>query len=131
MIIEVTVQFRVTDFEEGFRWYKTLLGRAPDYVPHEGFAEWELVPGSWLQVAEGEPTVGNGPLRLGVTDLVAARERVINELHVDPFEVYTRDEVNVKWATFADPWGNRLGFFEYKEKAEEDKTIDKVIRGKR
>lgn len=69
MIFEVTFQLRVSDFEQGLKWYKILLNKEPDYTPHGGFAEWELIPGSWLQVAEGTPTTGNGPLRLGVTDI--------------------------------------------------------------
>jgi hypothetical protein len=68
-VIEMTVQVRVSDFEKGLDWYKILLGKEPDFVPHEGFAEWELIPGSWLQMAKGKPTEGNGPLRLGVTDI--------------------------------------------------------------
>lgn len=127
MVIEVTVQVRVSDFEKGFDWYRTLLRRQPEYAPHDGFAEWELIPGSWLQVAEGAPTEGNGPLRLGVTDLEAERSRVIEELGVDPFEVHSRQEVNAKWATFSDPWGNRIGFFEYLDKAEEAQTIKRVL----
>ena len=127
MIIEVTVQVRVSDFDKGFNWYRTLLGREPEYGPHEGFAEWELIPGSWLQVAEGTPTDGNGPLRLGVTDIEAERNRVIEELSVEPFDVYSRKEVNAKWATFSDPWGNRIGFFEYLDKTEEAQTIKKVL----
>ena len=106
-------------FEKGFNWYRKLLRREPEYVPHEGFAEWELIPGSWLQVAEGTPTEGSGPLRLGVTDLEAERNRVIDELGIEPFEVYSRKEVNAKWATFSDPWGNRIGFFEYLDKTED------------
>ncbi|QQE81482.1 VOC family protein [Alicyclobacillus sp. SO9] len=126
MVIEVTVQVRVSDFEKGFDWYRTLLRREADYAPHDGFAEWELIPGSWLQVAEGAPTEGNGPLRLGVTDLEAERNRVIDELAVEPFEIYSRQEVNVKWGTFSDPWGNRIGFFEYLDKAEEAQIIKRV-----
>lgn len=128
---EVTVQVRVSNFHEGFRWYQELLGRAPDFVPHEGFAEWELVPGSWLQVAHGVPAEGTGPLRFGVPDIETERDRVIVQLGVDPFAIDSRAEVPVKWATFADPWGNRLGFFEYLNKSEEAKTINEVIHGRR
>ncbi|SES99091.1 hypothetical protein SAMN05216389_10479 [Oceanobacillus limi] len=99
---------------KGQKWYETLLKREPDFMPHDGFAEWELVPGSWLQVAEGKPTEG-GPIRLGVLDIETERKRVIEELQVSEFEIYTREEVPVKWGTFADPWDNRLGFFEYKK----------------
>lgn len=128
MVFEVTYQVRVSDFEKGLSWYKTLLRREPDFVPHEGFAEWELIPGGWLQVAEGKPTEGNGPFRLGVTDIESERERIMNELGVELFEVYSREEVPVKWGSFSDLWGNRLGLFEYMDKTEEDKIIKRVLQ---
>ncbi|MCL6600386.1 MAG: hypothetical protein K6T81_16875 [Alicyclobacillus macrosporangiidus] len=77
-----------------------ILQREPDFVPHEGFAEWEIIPGCWLQVGEGTPTERSGPFRLGVTDIEAERDRIVNELGVEPFEVYSREEVPVKWGTF-------------------------------
>ncbi len=128
MVYEMTIQVRVSPFESGLRWYRVLLQREPDFVPHEGFAEWELVPGCWFQLAEGTPTVGNGPLRLGVPDLDAERQRLIAELNVDPFEVYSRPEVPVKWGTFSDPWGNRLGFFEHWDEAEKERAIRRALR---
>jgi hypothetical protein len=128
MIYEMTIQFRVSDFTRGLNWYTNLLQRTPDFVPHEGFAEWELIPGSWLQVADGTPTEGNGPLRLGVTDIESERTRVVNDLNVAPFEVYSRPEVPVKWGTFSDPWGNRLGFFEHLNDDEKQATIERILR---
>jgi hypothetical protein len=128
VIIEITYQVRVSDFKKGFDWYKTLFQREPDFVPHEGFAEWEIIPGCWLQVAEGTPTERSGPFRLGVADIESERDRVVNELGVEPFEVYSREEVPVRWGTFSDPWGNLLGFFEYLDKKEEDKIIKRVLQ---
>ncbi|MDR7314828.1 hypothetical protein J2X83_001069 [Brevibacillus nitrificans] len=124
-IYEMTIQFRVADMERGQRWYQMLLQREPGFIPHEGFAEWELIPGCWLQVAEGEQATGCGPLRLGVESLEVERERVIHELQVEWFEIYQREEVPVKWATFADPWGNRIGFFEYHEDFEKVERLAK------
>ena len=117
MIFEMTVQVRVSDIKAGQKWYEILLNKKPDFVPHDGFAEWELIPGCWLQVAEGTLTEGNGPLRLGIADIESERERLVNELKIDRFEIHSRPEVPVKWGTFSDPWGNRLGFFEYVNKA--------------
>jgi catechol 2,3-dioxygenase-like lactoylglutathione lyase family enzyme len=111
-IVEMTVQLRVRDFQEGKRFYQRLLQRQPDFVPHEGFAEWELLPKCWLQVGEGEPTAGSGPIRLGVGDIEQERSRVISELGIEVGDIFTRDGVPVKWCTFQDPWGNRLGFFQ-------------------
>lgn len=127
MIFEMTAQIRVKDFNEGQKWYITLFNRQPDFIPHEGFAEWEIISGCWLQVAEGKPSEASGPLRLGVTDIEAERERLVKELNIEKFEIYSRGEVPVKWGTFTDPWGNRLGFFEYIDKEEEGERIQTII----
>ncbi|OIK08172.1 VOC family protein [Bacillus sp. MUM 13] len=127
MIFEMTAQVRIANIEEGQKWYETLLNKKPDFTPHEGFAEWELIPGCWLQVAEGPLTEGNGPIRLGVTNIEAERERLIEDLKIDRFEIYSRPDVPVKWGTFTDPWGNRLGFFEYLDKGEEQERIKTII----
>lgn len=129
MIFEMTVQVRVLDIEEGQKWYRVLIDREPDFIPHDGFAEWELIPGCWLQVAEGTSTEGNGPVRFGVTDIEAEQKRMKDELNVENFEIFSREEVPVKWGTFTDPWGNRLGFFEYLNKVEKQERI-KTILGK-
>lgn len=129
MIYEMTTQVRVGDFDEGKKWYQSLLNKEPDFIPHEGFAEWELIPGCWLQVAEGVPSEDSGPLRLGVTSIEHERTRMIEELNVTFFEIHSREEVPVRWATFSDPWGNRLGFFEYvNEKVKNEKVT--LILGK-
>ncbi|GAA0493686.1 VOC family protein [Salinibacillus aidingensis] len=127
MFFEMTIQMRVDDFLKGRLWYIKLLQRQPDFEPHEGIAEWEIVPGSWLQLAEGTPGKDSGPLRLGVEDIETERHRLVSELDVDEFSIYTRDEVPVHWATFLDPWGNRLGLFEYKNKLEEKDRIQTVL----
>ncbi|CAM3549630.1 hypothetical protein GCM10009865_08640 [Aeromicrobium ponti] len=127
MIYEMTVQIRVPDMEEGQRWYETLFNKKPHFIPHAGFAEWELIPGCWLQVAEGLPSNGCGPIRLGVVDLEGERERVMNELKVGDFKIFSRKEVPVKWATFTDPWGNKIGFFEYMEGQEKQAQINRIL----
>lgn len=127
LIYELTVQVRVADFAVGRQWYQTLLARQPDFVPHEGFVEWEIIPGMWLQVAEGEPAPGSGPLRLGLTDLESERERLIRDLAIPPFEIYSRPEVPVRWATFQDPWHNRIGLFEHLDASEKVARIHAVL----
>ncbi|GAA0348623.1 VOC family protein [Bacillus horti] len=112
---------------EGQRWYEILLNRRPDFIPHEGVAEWELIPGCWLQVAEGIPSEGNGPLRIGVTDLKAEKDRLLKELEIDDFDIHSRSEVPVMWGTFADPWGNRIRLFEHVDKDEERKRIETIL----
>ncbi|WP_249414138.1 VOC family protein [Alteribacter keqinensis] len=122
MIFEMTIQVRVSEFPVGRTWYEILLNKEPDFVPHQGFAEWEIIPGCWLQVAKGVPVEGSGPLRLGVTDIEAEKERLVKELGIEPFEILWRKEVPVRWGTLKDPWGNGIGFFEYIDKDEERVT---------
>lgn len=127
MIYEMTVQIRVTDMEKALTWYRILLNKEPDFIPHEGFAEWELIPGCWLQVAEGTPTEGSGPIRLGIPNIEMLREKLIRELHIEKFEIYQREEVPVKWGTFSDPWGNRIGLFEYINKEEMEIRMKEIL----
>jgi catechol 2,3-dioxygenase-like lactoylglutathione lyase family enzyme len=126
VIFEMTIQIRVTDFEKGLHWYQLLLGKEPDFIPHDGFAEWELVPSCWLQLAKGTPAEGSGPLRFGVTNIEETKGRLVHELGVENFEVYSRKEVPVQWCTFSDPWGNRIGLFEYLDKEEEASKIKAI-----
>lgn len=116
MYTEMTVQIRVLNFTKGLEWYKTLLKKEPDFVPHDGFAEWEVVKGSWLQLVEGTPSERSGPIRFAIENIEAERERLMQDLDVERFEISSREGVPVKWGTFTDPWGNCLGFFEYIKK---------------
>lgn len=128
MIFEITYQVRVTDIHQGHKWYGILLNKNPDFIPHDGFAEWEVIPGYWLQVAEGTPSEGSGPLRLGVTNIIAERARLVKELGIENFEIFSREEVPAKWGSFTDPWGNQLGFFEYLDKKEENDRVKTIGR---
>ncbi|MCA0987557.1 VOC family protein [Guptibacillus algicola] len=127
MVFEMTIQVRVSDMTEGISWYSGLFARKPDFAPHNGIVEWEIFPGSWLQLAEGTPAVGSGPLRWGVEDIEAERERVMKRLNVSHFEIHSREEVPVKWGTFEDPWGNRVGFYEYLNKEEQAQRMETIF----
>ncbi|WP_284139071.1 VOC family protein [Virgibacillus sp. LDC-1] len=127
MIFEMTVQVRVHDFTRGSNWYQTFLNRTPDFIPHDGFAEWEIIPGCWLQVAEGTPSEKSGPIRIGVSDIEGERERLVRILEIDKFKIHQREEVPVKWGTLSDPWGNLLGLFEYIDKKEEKQRINALL----
>lgn len=109
-----TFQVRVGDFDRGRDWYERLFDREPDFVPHEGFVEWEFVPGTncWLQVGHGDPAPGSGPVRLGTTDLDGELSRLRATLDVDPPEVHRTPDGLVRYCTFTDPFGNRVGLFE-------------------
>src|SRR5690606_32761614 len=102
----------------------------PDFIPHEGFIEWEVTPGCWLQVAEGTPTEGSGPIRLGVKDMQEERKRLLKELQIEPFEIHSKEGVPVKWCTFEDPWGNLLGLYEYLDKNLEEDRLKQLLGSK-
>lgn len=123
----MTIQFRVGDITKGQEWYETLLKKKPDFIPHDGFTEWELIPGCWLQIAEGIPSIGSGPLRLGIDNLEKERERLINDLKIEPFYIYSREEVPVKWTTFSDPWGNKVGLFEYHNQSDKENRMKTIL----
>ncbi|WP_445663921.1 hypothetical protein [Heyndrickxia sp. FSL W8-0423] len=82
-------------------------------------------------MAEGTPSNGSGPIRLGVTNIEETRERLVRELKVEQFELCSREEVPVKWGTFSDPWGNRLGLFEYVNEDDKNERIAAILRKKR
>ncbi len=127
IVFELTIRFAVTDIEKARSWYTTFLQKDPDFIPHAGFLEWEVVPGCWLQLAETPETeYRNGPLRLGVRNLEAARERAIEQLNIQDFDIHMRSDVPVKWATFPDPWGNQLGYYEYLDKEEEQNRTNQL-----
>ncbi|MFB4169382.1 VOC family protein [Virgibacillus sp. JSM 102003] len=110
--IGVTFQVRVADYKKGIRWYEILFNRKPDFIPHEDFAEWEIVNGAWLQVAKGKPTKDNGSIRLGVKDISSERERLRSAFDIEIEEVNTREGVPAAWCSFMDPDGNRVGLFQ-------------------
>lgn len=62
-------------------------------------------------------------------ELLTLKQKEIDlaELKIDSFEIHSRPEVPVKWGTITDPWGNRLGFFEYLDKREEQERIKPII----
>jgi hypothetical protein len=108
----VTIQVRVGGISDGVDWYTDFLGRGPDLEPDEAFKEWEVIPGCRLQVAEGVPAADSGPLRLEVDDLdaaVTAAERRLGALHA-----VSRGRIAglAAWCTFADPWGNLVGYYQ-------------------
>ena len=40
----------VSDLQASSRWYEALFGRPADNNPMPTLAEWQVVPGGWVQV---------------------------------------------------------------------------------
>ncbi|MDX8362633.1 hypothetical protein [Cytobacillus sp. IB215316] len=63
------------------RWNERLFNRKSDFiVVIESFAKWKIVQNAWLQVAEGQPPIGNGFLSVGIENMELERECLIEEL---------------------------------------------------
>lgn len=44
------------------------------------------------------------------------------------FEIFQREEIPVKWGTFACAWGNRLGLFEYLDAVEKEEKQKRLAK---
>lgn len=71
----VTIGIPVSDLEAACRWDELVLGKPHDIEPVPGIREFE-VTGTWVQLDEGPPNGGHWTLRIGVTDLIAERQRL-------------------------------------------------------
>lgn len=106
---------RVTVTQDGFENLPPLLfERPPDFIPHDNFWEWELMAGVWIQVVHHDESAPRTtpPIRLGVDDIERERRRIVDMLAVPMFPLFDPPEVPVRWGTFEDPWGNRIGLFQ-------------------
>ena len=61
----------VSDLQASSRWYEALFGRPADNNPMPTLAEWQVVPGGWVQVFTDAERAGSGLLNFAVDDLEA------------------------------------------------------------
>lgn len=94
-------------------YYATLFGRPAEFVPHDDFFEWSPILGQecWLQLAARSPAppLANR-VRFRVADLSAAVRFLDQQgiVHSPP----TQLPGVVAFLDFADPWENRLGYYQ-------------------
>mgnify|MGYP001013834105 CR=1 FL=1 len=96
----VTV-FLVKDIEQSINWYKQWLG-----LPMEGVAEYELSPGTWLQLSQAEE-VTSSSLILGVEDAKECKQ-VLEQHHIETGELVDYEVVYV--FDVLDPDNNQISF---------------------
>jgi predicted enzyme related to lactoylglutathione lyase len=109
----MTLALQVGDLAQARAFYGALFGGPPQFEPVEGLLEWRVgAQGEvWLQVeavAEVRPLVNR--VRFRVTDLAAAH-LAVEAAGSTPSAITTLPGV-VRWFDVADPWGNRLGYYE-------------------
>jgi predicted enzyme related to lactoylglutathione lyase len=105
----VTIGLPVRDLDAARAWYERVLGKVADIEPVPGILEFEVHPGSWLQLHDGDRTV----FRIGVKDVEAARDRLATMgIFVAPIE---RVEGVIAFFEFSDPDGNHLSLYQVLE----------------
>lgn len=98
----------VSDIDESRRWYSSLFGRPADNNPMPTLVEWQIRPGSWVQVFCDPGRAGSGLLNFAVDDL----ERHLAEVGARGIEAepIVDADKGVRLATLTDPDGNLLRF---------------------
>ncbi len=96
----------VADLAGARQFYERLLGRAPDLVPNDSEAAWELRDGAWIVLIADRERAGSALHTLLVADLdgflAAARGRGVEPGPVEPVGEGMRQ------AIVTDLDGNRL-----------------------
>jgi lactoylglutathione lyase len=103
----VTTGLPVRDLGAAQAWYADLLEHEHELEPAEGLAEFEVHPGSWLQLVEGDDQPA---FRIGVPDIEVTRDRLLGRgIDVSPIETV---QGVVRYCDFRDPDGNQLGLYQ-------------------
>jgi glyoxylase I family protein len=94
----------VSDLDVANAWYEKLFRRPADNNPMPVLAEWQVVPGGWVQVFVDEKRAGSGLLNFAVDDL-EAHVADAGDRGLEPGAI---EDVNkgVRLATVTDPDGN-------------------------
>lgn len=108
----MTIAINAGDNGDVLDFYTRVFGRGPDTAPMDDFLEWQICPGTWLQLSTGHdrPGANNARIRFEVADIEEALARM-EEAQVPIGEVVRVPDV-VAFANFSDNWGNALGFYQ-------------------
>lgn len=98
---------------EARSFYTRLFGREPEFEPHDDFFEWSPIDGQecWLQVgAKDDAAPISNRVRFRVLELDDALA-FLDSVGIVRSEASQLPGV-VAFVDFADPWGNRLGYYQ-------------------
>jgi predicted enzyme related to lactoylglutathione lyase len=96
----------VADLDAAVGWYESLLGRAPDLIPNEIEAAWQLTETGWIYVVVDPNRAGSALHTLLVEHLDAfLAELAERGVLAAPVEIIGD---GVRRTTVVDPDGNRL-----------------------
>ena len=106
-ITEFFAGIAVADFGSMLAWYERLLGKPPDFFPHEREAVWRVTEHAWIYVVADAERAGKALLTILVDDL----DDHVAQLAVRGLEPTKRETYSngVRKVTYRDPDGNEIG----------------------
>jgi glyoxylase I family protein len=96
----------VSDLQVSSRWYEALFGRPADNNPMPTLAEWQVVPGAWVQIFADSARAGSGLLNFAVDDL-PTHVAGLRQRGLEPGET-TGASKGVHLSAITDPDGNTI-----------------------
>ncbi len=96
----------VSDLQVSSRWYEALFGRPADNNPMPTLAEWQVVPGAWVQIFSDSARAGSGLLNFAVDDL-PTHVAGLRQRGLEPGDI-TGANKGVHLSAITDPDGNTI-----------------------
>jgi predicted enzyme related to lactoylglutathione lyase len=105
-VTHVFASIPVVDRNAAVDWYERLVGRAPDLIPNDDEAAWQMSETGWIYVIADPGRAGSGLSTLLVEDLdVFLAGLAERGIAAAPVEIIGS---NVRRTIITDPDGNRL-----------------------
>jgi hypothetical protein len=105
-VTHVFASIPVADVNAAVGWYKRFAGRAPDLIPNEDEAAWQMSETGWIYLIADPSRAGSGLNTLLVDDLDAFLAGLAERgIATDPVDVIGD---GVRRTVVTDPDGNRL-----------------------
>jgi catechol 2,3-dioxygenase-like lactoylglutathione lyase family enzyme len=97
----------VADYPASLDWYERLMGRPPDFFPHEREAVWQVTGAGWIYIVEDADRAGGGLLTFMVDDLAGdVAELAQRGIESEGIAWVVPGSTRSAWIT--DPEGNRI-----------------------
>jgi hypothetical protein len=105
----ITIGIPVSDLGRAIDWYGRMLGLESGIEPVQDIFEYEVFPGSWLQLFHGEAAGSEHVFRIGVADIEQERDRLLS-IGIAVGEI-VRVEGTIAYCEFGDLDGNQLSLY--------------------
>jgi len=98
----------VADYPAARAWYERLMGRPPDFNPHENEVVWQIVENGWIYVVADTDRAGKALLTL-MADNLDRHAAELKERGVTIGAIETQPALYRK-AEVTDPEGSKISF---------------------